>query len=103
MQKGKIASQCCHGTCNVIRRMEKEFSKDPVYKSWLAEGQKKIILKATEQQLRQLIEEYKNDVNCWCLAVYDAGLTQISPNSLTVVAFRPTKEIPAILKKLKLL
>ena len=103
MGKGKIIAQCCHGVCDVIRRFATQ--KDEIYRSWLKDGQKKIVIKATQKQLIALLNEFTNNTNVWCHGVYDAGLTQIPENSLTCVVFRPlaNNQIPEIIKSLKLL
>lgn len=117
MGKGKIIAQCCHGVCDVIRQLHTE-KNDEIYRSWLKNGQKKIVLKATQKQLIALSDEFnifKSNVsksngstsnkNIWCYGVYDAGLTQIPENSLTCVVFRPLApdQIPNIIHSLKLL
>lgn len=121
MGKGKIIAQCCHGVCDVIRQLHTE-KNDEIYRSWLKNGQKKIVLKATQKQLIALLDEFNifksngstsngsssnKNIWChiWCHAVYDAGLTQIPENSLTCVVFRPLApdQIPNIIHSLKLL
>lgn len=117
MGKGKIIAQCCHGVCDVIRQLHTE-KNDEIYRSWLKNGQKKIVLKATQKQLITLLDEFnifksnisksnisKSNKNIWCYGVYDAGLTQIPENSLTCVVFRPLApdQIPNIIHSLKLL
>jgi len=64
-------------------------------------GQAKIVLKATQMQMEELLTTYPN----LCKPVYDAGHTQIDVGSFTVLAFYPmlSNEAPDVVKKLKLL
>lgn len=69
------------------------------YEEWRKNGMAKIVLKATQAELEELIKN--NNV----LYVRDLGLTQIPPNSLTVVGFYPNlkTEMANIVKNFKLL
>jgi PTH2 family peptidyl-tRNA hydrolase len=107
MQKGKIAGQVGHVVQIIteeiiIKSMESTKHNIPDccirYDKW-KHGAAKIILKATEKELLEL----KNmDESRYVL---DAGKTQISPNSLTVVGFFPNhkKRMYELTKKFKLL
>lgn len=103
MSKGKAIAQCCHCVCDVVRRLENQKTEN--YRVWMKEGQKKVVVKATQKQLEALLDEYVNNVFVWCKGVHDAGLTQVPENSLTCVVFCPldSSQVPDILKKLKLL
>lgn len=107
MGKGKIASQTCHAACKVTRILERYKPTPKYYKDWEKNGEPKIVLKATEEQLNELADEYPaNEIDdTWCVTIRDAGRTQIKSNSLTVIAFRPImrKVVPALIKGLKLL
>ena len=69
---------------------------------------KKVVLKATEEQLNELLKEKEvtpNLVTGSCVQIRDAGLTQIAPNSLTVIGFKPMykKDVPEEFSKYTLL
>jgi PTH2 family peptidyl-tRNA hydrolase len=109
MEKGKIAGQCSHATQHVIEEIifqhyncKKEESlqiKDD-YINWKKHhGSAKIVLKATQSDLEELMNLSKTTY------IRDAGKTQIAPNSLTCVAFYPCKksELIHITQKYKLL
>jgi PTH2 family peptidyl-tRNA hydrolase len=104
MGKGKIAGQVGHGVSHMVRYLEN--NKNNAYKNWLSNGEAKIVLKASEDQLNNMIKKY-NDVNSeiWCFEIHDLGKTQIAPNSLTVIAFNPIYdyEVPKDFKNYKLL
>lgn len=115
MGKGKIAAQVGHGVSCVVRLLER-CSKTPIYyREWIRYFEPKIVLKATQDQMRKISETYNIGYNLggksikedglWCFQVIDLGRTQIPSGSFTVLAFRPIKrkEAPEILRSLKLL
>ena len=113
MGKGKIAAQCCHGACRVVRLLERYGGVKSVpryYQDWYDYGETKVVLKVDESMMRDIYKNYcfkpssrKEDL--WCVSVNDAGRTQIAPGSLTVLAFRPMlkDDAPECIKNLKLL
>ena len=102
MTKGKIAAQVGHVvqliTEEIVRRGY-ERNPPPIYFTYMKwkSHSKKIILKASEEQLRVLIKE--NDARF----IIDAGLTQIPAGSLTVVGFYPSASHAEKFKSFKLL
>jgi peptidyl-tRNA hydrolase, PTH2 family len=72
---------------------------------WLYTGQKKIVLKVESEALLHNFHDFaaRNGINCE--KIYDFGLTQISPNTLTCIAIGPDedKKIDEIVGGLKLL
>jgi len=104
MSKGKIASQVGHVVQKIIEDIYENISinnkknKD-IYNNYISwrDGSKKIILKASITQLHMLLQEYK------CFPIYDAGKTQIQPNSLTCVGFYPSNNNQEKFKHFKLL
>lgn len=112
MAKGKTASQCCHSVCGVTRILERSNRDGKIYKEWIRSGETKIVLRATLQEMKKILDEYEVDKQVkresegvWCMCVHDAGRTQIPDQSLTTIAFRPMSrsEAPDFLRKLKLL
>ncbi len=108
MDKGKITGQLGHTVQKLIQNLflvhsqsKTEESKKFInhYKYWKSNGMAKIVLKAEQDQLEQL--QLLPNVVC----VRDAGLTQIPPNTLTVVGFLPALklEMEPITKNYKLL
>ncbi len=108
MGKGKIGSQCAHGACEVTRILERE-KRFSYYEGWLRNCEPKVVLKAPEEVMERLIQEYPYSPakieSLWCISIRDQGRTQVKPNSLTAIAFRPImrKLVPPILTSLKLL
>jgi len=95
MGKGKIAVQVAHGE---VLYMEQAFDEGYLhpenYISWRKDDDelmKKVVLKATENQIDEIIEELCFQ-KIWCSVVYDRGLTQIPEDSLTCVVVEPLLE-----------
>lgn len=108
MGRGKIAGQCCHVACAVTRTLERNtrHGQYSVYKRWLELGETKIVLQADHTLLERVITMYPDTSRTHTFAcyVYDLGLTQIPPNTLTAVALSPMTlaQTPDFIKQLKL-
>lgn len=95
MGKGKIAVQVAHGEVYFMElAFDEGYTHLDYYKAWRNEEDelmKKVVLKATESQIDELMGElaYRK---IWCMAVYDRGLTQIPEDSLTCVVVEPLPE-----------
>jgi PTH2 family peptidyl-tRNA hydrolase len=81
MGKGKIAAQVGHVVGMLTERM---MQRDDSYITWKQTGHKKIVLKATQEELMQFMHDPTAEY------ILDAGRTQIPENSLTVVGFLPS-------------
>jgi len=105
MGKGKIAGQVAHVvgliTEEIIRKSYESSKGIPDcyarYMVWKATGHAKVILKASQEQIEELIGETES------MYIRDAGRTQIAPNSLTVLGFYPSSTLKEKFKDLKLL
>jgi len=105
MGKGKIAGQVGHVvgliTEEIIRKSYESSKGVPDcylrYVKWKHLGHAKIILKATTEQINSLIGEPES------IYILDAGLTQIAPDSLTVLGFYPRTDLKDKFKNNKLL
>ena len=106
MTKGKIASQVGHVVQKIVESIYHNVIPNNTNKKYKEihnnyilwnNGCKKIILKATKQELINLQEEHNS------FSIYDAGKTQIEPNSLTCVGFYPSCYNQEKFKKYKLL
>ena len=75
------------------QKKEKQiYTNYKIWKNWC----KKIVLKCSYKDLIDLQSESD------CISIYDAGKTQVEPNSLTCIGFYPTNNINKF-KKYKLL
>lgn len=105
MGKGKIAGQVAHAvgliTEEIIRKSYETVKGVPDcysrYMIWKATGHAKVILKASQKQIEELLDEPET------IYIRDAGLTQIAPNSLTVLGFYPSANLKEKFKDFKLL
>lgn len=104
MGKGKIAGQVGHVVGLITEEILKKFyesKKSPDcyqrYIKWKNTGHAKIILKATQEQIKSFVE------NPETMYILDAGKTQIAPNSLTVLGFFPSATLKEQFKNFKLL
>lgn len=103
LSKGKIAAQCSHAS---ILCYEKSTSKQSdTLKRWLLLGQAKIVLKV--DGLDELLALHKNAVeqNIVAELVKDAGHTQVTAGTITVLGLGPDYEdrLDLLVKHLKLL
>lgn len=113
MGKGKITAQACHSFGKVLRVLERLSDKnqlDKQYKTWLDNAEPIVVLKSNNEQMKQLLADYRIRDNTkledvWCVEIIDAGRTQIAPGSMTTLTFRPMprSSTPEIIKSLKLL
>jgi PTH2 family peptidyl-tRNA hydrolase len=103
MSTGKKCAQACHASVsasNLVREKDKN-----IWKAWINEGQKKVILKVNS--LEELSKIYlllqKNKIICFL--VQDAGLTQLPPGTTTALGIGPllSSELDKITGDLKLL
>lgn len=103
MGTGKKCAQSCHASvtaANLVRRNNKS-----IWKKWLNTGQKKVILRVdTLDTLNEILKELEKNKISYFL-VKDAGLTQLSPGTITALGIGPimSKEIDKITGNLKLL
>lgn len=103
MSVGKIAAQAAHASITAAeecRRARPEWLKE-----WLAEGQKKVVLRVgSEIELKELYQEAK-DAELPAALVEDAGLTEIPPGTITALGIGPAPSalIDRITGRLKLL
>ena len=102
MGKGKIAAQSGHASVSATLKMGA--SKPNLLDAWLTSGQKKVCVKATQDELLKL-EKDAIELGIQTVRVNDAGKTQIPSGSLTVIAFGPAQdgELEQLTGHLKLL
>lgn len=89
MSRGKIAAQVAHASLMSYFRAEK--ADKAVAKEWLDTGEKKIVLKVSdEESLVRLFRAFEFK-GVPCALVADAGLTEIPPGSKTALGVGPWK------------
>jgi peptidyl-tRNA hydrolase len=104
MSGGKLAAQVAHSACKVVYSIlehgcDEERRED--FDKWWNGSYTKVILKASEYELRQLKEKYHRMASF----TIDEGRTEIPKGTLTTVAFVPVEKdkAPDEIKSLKLL
>ena len=105
MKAGKIAAQVGHAAQEITEQLVKMryenngMLPDPYvrYFKWSKMGAKKIVLKATQEQLIEMTKMRE------AVAITDSGRTQVAPGSLTVVGFYPSQCKSKFAKDYKLL
>ena len=106
MSIGKTAAQVAHASSRLteIYYRNKASTNNEYFdnfKSWLKDGERKIVLEADEKEWKTL-QGVMNNYDC---LITDAGHTELEPGTTTVIGFFPMKKSarPNILKRLQAL
>jgi PTH2 family peptidyl-tRNA hydrolase len=87
MGRGKLAAQAAHAS--LMSYFEAEKADKHIAKEWLDSGEKKIVLKVSnEEALVKLYNAFKFK-KVPCALVSDAGMTQLPPGSKTALGIGP--------------
>lgn len=87
MSPGKLAVQVAHGSLAAAERARQE--KQEWYKAWFREKQKKVVVKVPDDlQLYKLYNQGRG-LEVPCELIQDAGLTELPPETTTVLAIGP--------------
>jgi len=103
MSKGKLAAQAAHAS--LMSFFEAEKANKEIAQKWLDSGEKKIVLKASgEDVLKKLYAAFQYKKVPAAL-VTDAGLTELPPGTVTALGIGPwlSSEIDKFTSALKLL
>jgi PTH2 family peptidyl-tRNA hydrolase len=102
MQKGKIGSQCAHGSIGLYKKLLR--NKNDLIEDWEKSGSKKIVLKVDNENAFGDILIFCERHNILNHTVIDAGKTQIQANSRTVVCIiEESKKLNDLTRKFKLM
>lgn len=100
----KVMTTCCHIISKIIREIENTGNKGKIdgYTNWIDTHERKIFLKATDEELLRCISLYSNitNKNIWCQYILDVNGNQLS---IPAVAFIPMaqKKAPRIIKQME--
>jgi len=87
MSKGKLVAQAGHAAVSAAEEARKK--RPEWWNAWLEEGQCKIAVKAkSEEELLELMQKVKT-LHLPCALVYDRGLTELPPNTVTCIGIGP--------------
>ena len=90
ISEGKRAVQVAHGALGAAQEARERNGK--WYKEWLAEGQRKVVLRARDlTELRALHAKAKG-LKLPCVLIDDAGLTEVPPGTTTCLGIGPAPE-----------
>ena len=103
MGKGKLAAQAAHAS--LMSYFKAERMDDSITKEWLDTGEKKIVLKVSDEEALVKLFKAFEFKKVPCALVSDAGLTQLPPGTKTALGIGPWKseEIEQFTRGLKLL
>ena len=87
MSPGKLAVQVAHGSIGAAEKTRN--TKREWFDDWIKENQKKVVVKVSnEKELRELHKLAKG-MDLPCDLIQDAGLTELTPGTITVLAVGP--------------
>lgn len=103
LSKGKTAAQCSHAAILCYERLA--VTQPDLLKRWLQLGQAKIVLKLDSLDKMLELCTRANDSKIVAELVRDAGHTQVSAGTITVLGLGPDHEerLDLLVKHLKLL
>ncbi|GAU14241.1 hypothetical protein TSUD_308010 [Trifolium subterraneum] len=91
MRTGKIASQCAHAATGMYAELTR--SDRSLLRQWEQCGQPKIVVSCKNQQEMNKLMESAESIGLPTFVVADAGRTQVSAGSKTVLAVGPGKAL----------
>ena len=87
MSKGKTAAQVAHGAVDAVLKSNKK-----VVEEWKKMGMKKIVLKVNDENELLKYLKIAKEKNVVVALIRDAGRTELTPNTTTVLAIGPDLE-----------
>jgi len=86
MSCGKRCAQAAHASIGAYNNADKSLQK-----SWLSEGQKKVVLKANDERTLYELKVIAERVGISTSLIQDAGMTEIPPGTITALGLGPAK------------
>ncbi len=86
MSTGKLVAQGSHASLGAYQQSGSD-ERD----SWVSQGQKKIVLEASEKQLKNKMQKAE-EMNITYFKVKDAGHTEVEPGTVTALGIGPAEE-----------
>lgn len=105
MGKGKAAAQCAHAAVECYRQASSNTKHQEMYKSWLLDGQPKIVVKIPNGEELVALARKARKSGLIISLIKDAGRTQLVPGTISVLGIGPGPKqiIDSITSGLKLL
>jgi PTH2 family peptidyl-tRNA hydrolase len=86
MSCGKKCAQAAHASIGAYENADKAIKK-----AWLAEGQKKVVLKASDERTLFELKVIAERAGISTSLVQDAGMTEIPPGTITALGIGPAR------------
>ena len=90
MSKGKLAVQASHASVSALEEARKSH-RDWV-RSWLDEGQKKVVAKVKDLESLKKLEKLADEVGLPSALIEDRGLTELPPGTITALGIGPAPD-----------
>ena len=87
MGKGKIAAQASHAAVSATEEARKHHRA--WLTAWLDEGQRKVVVKVDNEADLVRLNDQAGRMRLPCALIYDRGLTQLPPDTLTCLGIGP--------------
>lgn len=84
MSCGKIVAQCGHGIAQTMKGSNKQ-----VIREWMRTGEKIVALKVSNLERMEQLKKQANKQKLFAKIIYDAGHTEVEPNTPTVCVIGP--------------
>ena len=103
MSRGKLAVQVAHGSVSASEQAR--VHKQDVWRDWLREGQKKVVVKVSSEEELLDLRRQAISHNLPHALIRDAGMTELPPGTITALGIGPAKAeiIDEVTGELKLL
>ncbi|OPX63924.1 MULTISPECIES: peptidyl-tRNA hydrolase Pth2 [unclassified Methanoregula] len=86
MSCGKRCAQAGHASIGAYNSADKDLRK-----AWIAEGQKKVVLKANDERTLFELKVMAEHAGIATSLVQDAGMTEIPPGTVTALGLGPAR------------
>ncbi len=89
MSRGKIAVQVAHAAVSAAEEARKH--SPSVWRNWLWEGQKKVVVKVAAETTLLTLREKAERAGLPFYLIRDRGLTEVPPGTITALGIGPAK------------
>lgn len=86
MSCGKMCAQTAHAAISSFQKAGEEARR-----SWLSEGQKKVVLKAKDERTLHEVRMLAEAQHIPAALIQDAGMTELSPGTITALGLGPSR------------
>jgi len=87
LSAGKLAAQVAHAAVSCALRAQEDHAR--AFKTWLQEGQKKVVVKVEAERDFYPLKEEAESIGLATSLIHDAGHTEIPAGTVTVLGIGP--------------